>query len=146
MSVERTIGGHVYRLDKLGYRKARAVLVRVARVAAPALGSLEGLSIKGLAGADVGKLGVALSAALDRLDDADLEAVTQAFAERSSVRVGAGWAPLDDEAKREVHFDRAGLAEYFAWLRHAFEVSFGDFFAELRAAAGSRPPGDAQER
>lgn len=138
MSTEKTIGASQYRFEKLGYRKARATLVRVARVAAPAFAALEGLSLRGLAEMDAGKLGGALGAALERLEDEDLEFVTQAFGERCSVHVGKGWAPLEDEAKREVHFDRVGLAEYVAWLRAAFEVSFGDFFAELRAAAKSK--------
>ena len=142
MSVEMTIGGNVYRLDKLGYRRARAVLVRVAKVVAPALGQLEGLSLKSLASADVGKAGAALAAGIEHLTDEDLEFVTQAFGDVSSIRMGDGWASLADEAKRGVYFDRAGLAEYFAWLRHAFEVTYGDFFAELRAAAKSKS-GDA---
>jgi hypothetical protein len=146
MHVEKIISGRTYRFEKLGYRKARAVLVLVAKVAAPALSELDGLSLRGLAGADLGKLGGALGAALERLEDTDLETVTQAFAERCSVRQGEAWAPLSDEAKREVHFDAVGLGGYFAWLRHAFEVSFGDFFAELRAAAKSRPGGGEPAR
>lgn len=146
MSVEKTIGGNVYRFDKLGYRRSRAVLLRVAKVVAPALGELQGLTLKSLAAADVGKAGAALAAGVENLSDDDLEFVTQAFGEASAVRLGDGWAALSDEAKRGVYFDRAGLAEYFQWLRHAFEVTYGDFFAELRAAAKSKSGDDASAR
>lgn len=146
MSVEKTIGGHLYRFEKLGYRRARAVLVRTAKVLSPVLAGMAGMDIKGLASADIGKLAPAISAGLESLTDDDLEFATQAFGDHCSVRLGDGWAPLADEAKRAVFFDRAGLGSYFAWLRAGFEVTYGDFFAELRAIAKSKPGDEGQVR
>lgn len=135
--VEHEIGGQLYRFEKLGYRRARSVLVLLARVAAPALGQLEGLNVKTILDADLGKLGGALAASIERLDDRDLETVTQAFGERSSVvRADGKPVSLGDDATRDVHFDRVGLAVYLAWLKAALGVTYGDFFAELRSAVG----------
>ncbi len=144
MSAEREIGGHTFRFTKLGYRRARAVLVRTAKVLGPAMSGLSTLDPAKLSVADIGSLSGAITAALDSLTDDDLEFVTQAFGEHSSIKVGEAWAPLADEAKRGVYFDRAGLGVYFAWLRAAYEVTYGDFFAELRAAAKSKPGGGTQ--
>jgi len=136
--VEHEIGGHTYRFEKLGYRRARAVLVLLARVAAPALAQLDGLTIKTVLDADIGALGGALGAAIEKLDDRDLETITSAFAERCSVREeGASkFVFLATDEVRDMHFDRAGLAVYLAWLKAALGVTYGDFFAELRAAVG----------
>lgn len=144
MSEERDIGGHTFRFTKLGYRRARAVLVRTAKVLGPAMSGLSTFDTKKIADADFGSLSGVISAALDSLTDDDLEFVTQAFGECSSIKVGEAWAPLADEAKRGVYFDRTGLGVYFAWLRAAYEVTYGDFFAELRAAAKSKPGGGTQ--
>jgi hypothetical protein len=141
---ERDIGGHIFRFTKLGYRRARAVLVRTAKVLGPAMSGLSTFDTKKIADADFGSLSGVISAALDSLTDDDLEFVTQAFGECSSIKVGEAWAPLADEAKRGVYFDRTGLGVYLAWLRAANEVTYGDFFAELRAAAKSKPGGGTQ--
>ncbi len=67
---------------------------------------------------------------------------TASFKERGAANRLLTLAP--DEAKRGVYFDRTGLGVYFAWLRAAYEVTYGDFFAELRAAAKSKPGGGTQ--
>lgn len=117
-----TIGSAEYEIERVGYRRQREAATIIGRIIAPMISGAAGDSAR------------ALSDCVSRLSDADLERLTELFAPGCRVREdGRQWVPLSDSAVRDVHFDRAGLASYAAWLRAALEENLASFF---KAAPG----------
>lgn len=138
---ERTIGRGRYKVSQLGFGDARKVLARGGRLIAPALGKLDGVkSIGDALDLDIGSIGSALSAVLDRLTDEELDFFVETFAASTQVKIGASGSFVPLKQVMELHFAGGeGLRECWAWLRFAFELNFGPFSRGSEADAGGRP-------
>lgn len=111
-----------------------------ARILANALGrSLRGSvkidPTKPLAEQEIDVLG-ALGGALEELDDATLDTLTNTFAKRTKVESDDGkWAPLSSVIDL-VFGGGDGLADWAEWLKECVLYSCGPFFRRLPALSG----------
>lgn len=145
-----TIDGNLYRFEKLGTKRARSVLLILLRTVAPSLGMLgeamgAQVASKVSAGTlslstldiDFAKVGAAFGSAIEKLSDADVDAVEDAFGSKCAVleQGKPNFFPLSSATNREMHFDHVGLKTNLRWLRAGFEENFADFFPKRQGAA-----------
>ena len=107
---------------------------KLATVAAPVIGALQGLSLD----KDVGVLGEALTKALDQLSEKDLDELIRTLLETAKVETEGKIAPLMPM------FDGlfAGrILLVYKVIAFALEVNFADFFEAFRAL---KAPGRAE--
>jgi hypothetical protein len=130
----REIAGLAIEITPLGFEAQRRTFVVLARALGPALVEMlaGAKSLESLGSPDA--LRRAALAAIERLDDATLEALTEAFGESSRAMFAPKRAPFLSEASaREEAFAGPHFARFFLWLRACVEVNYGPFFASLGA-------------
>lgn len=113
----KAIGAHTYLVRQLSVTPAQRLFVRVSKLIGPAL----------VAAAAEGKAGLGTAAAqfFDKLNEDEIELITQQM---------AGVSEVDGKPMKgcfELHFSKCGQKELWQWLLFALEVQFGDFFDEL---------------
>lgn len=134
----RQIDGLTVEITPLGFAAQRRVFVTLAKILGPsAVEILAGSRSASGLGDDA--LRRAALEALARVDDAGLEALTDAFGESSRAIFAANRSLfLSEPAAREEAFGGPNFGRFFAWLRACVEINFGPFFASLaRSAAGA---------
>lgn len=128
-----TSDGTRYKVTMFGAKKGQALLTRVMRIVAPALGrAADGATPV------AGDIDVMVGSAIDKLCEgltpeliADLGAMFEEKTEYSTDD-GAVWVPL--KGKYDDHF--AGrYAQLIQWLKGCFEVNYADFFVVFQGAA-----------
>lgn len=127
-----TSDGTRYRVTMFGAKKGQALLLRVTRVIAPALGRMADGATPIAGDIDV-LVGAAIDKLCDGLSEAMLSEVTAAFEEKTEFSVdGDKWVPL--RGKYDDHF--AGrYSQMTEWLKGCFEVNYADFFGVFRGLA-----------
>jgi hypothetical protein len=129
----REIAGLTIEITPLGFEAQRRAFVVLAKALGPALvEALAGAKSIDAMGSDA--LRRAALSAIERVDDATLEALTEAFGESSRAMFAPKRAPfLSEPAAREEAFGGPHFARFFLWLRACVEVNYGPFFASLGA-------------
>lgn len=126
---ERQIGRARYQVTQLGFRDARAVLLRAGRVIAPAFGDLPaGTKVEQALDVDLATIGRAFAKLFDKLTESELDFFVDTFSRTTMVQVESGskWVRLADVA--ELHFaGPEGIRDCLGWLRFCFELNFGPF-------------------
>lgn len=121
-------------VSELGAKQARAVTARL-------LNSFGGaLHEAGLAGPDANADVVALGGFLERLKEADLEWLTDAFYKVTKVEKEVGGGEFVNVAQIHdlVFGGGVGMVRWFKWLAFCVELTCGAFFAEARSEVAKR--------
>lgn len=135
---EHEIEGTKFRITKLPFKVSRsAFLLLSAKVLPSARSGLAEVS-QSAGKAEVAKaiLG-GLSGIVERLSEADLEKLDDAFGRHSEYLAGEDdhgeerWVRLDDRG-RMVLFGGGQMALYTRWLMLCVKVNYSDFFAALK--------------
>jgi hypothetical protein len=135
---EHEIEGVRFRITKLPFKAGRAVFLLLSTKILPSLKS-------GLADVDrdAGTREVAtavlagLGSVFERLSEADLEKLDDAFGKYSEYAIGdrdggeERWVRLDEKG-RTLLFGGGKMALYTRWLMLCVKVNFADFFAALK--------------
>lgn len=140
-AVRREIGGRSFKITQLGFRKSRQVFVRLAKALGPSLALVadNAKSIKDL------PLAGMLRAAIENIDDHDLEWLADVFGETSQIEAGGGKWPFLTEGLREEVFGYGALGLFFQWIWACLEVNYADFLGPLLAPKGGAP-GDQEPK
>lgn len=148
-SVSKEIGQCVYRVEPLGFKSGRAALVRLGRLLAPALASMDSSRAAGADSQTRMQEAVARSIGelITKLDDADLQYFEDLFRAKTWVTLPNGNTP--HLSKQPEHFasEYANLTDYFAWLYHCLEVTYGGFFRDAwqKIASSQSKPQTAEK-
>jgi hypothetical protein len=137
----RQIGASEYTVFQLPFGQARKLLLRLMKLAAPALGAAASGGLAALVGAG------SVRALFDGLDDDSVEEFAEALGGVSRVKNEHGVElALGKRAVRDGHFGAVGLFEHFEWLKFGLEVNYSDFFDDLKARLpGKKPAAEASE-
>ena len=133
---KREIAGLKIEITPLGFEAQRRAFVILAKAGGPALIEiLAGAKTITSLGSDGEAFRKAALSALDRTDDATLDALTEVFGETTRAMFSPKRAPFLSEASaREEAFGGPNFARYFLWLRACVEVNFAPFFGQLFGA------------
>lgn len=133
----KQIGANVYHVTPLGFRKQRALLVKLGNLygAATVQIALQAGSLKALA--SIEGAADALTRALQTLDDSFLTELEELFGECTQVTKPDGKRPLLSHAENREALFAGDLFAFFAWLAFCLEVNYAPFFRALL------PPKDA---
>jgi hypothetical protein len=118
--VEKTIAGHVYKIELLGAKKGKQVIVGLSRIIGPSLEAKD-----------------KIAKFCELLTDAQLDALCETFA--GQTRISPEDNPDAEFALKDV-FDRHFSGHYGTltlWLKACLEANYGDFLKELGVDAGS---------
>jgi hypothetical protein len=118
--VEQTINGFVYKIEKLGAKKGKTVIVGLSRVIGPALEATD----------KVAKLA-------ELLTDAQLDTLCDVFAAQTAFSPESN---PEAEFLLKNEFDRHFSGRYGSmvlWLKACLEANYGNFLQELGVEAGS---------
>jgi hypothetical protein len=132
--LEKTIGGHTYRVSQLGAKSGRIMLLRLIKLvgsgAAAGISSLGSGAAKSIEDLIARGSGDAINELLHRLDEGEVSSILDELAKHTSVVIVEGKEsrePLLSDVF-DIHFAGA-YDEMLAWARFALEVNFGSFFA-----------------
>lgn len=127
---EKIIGSHTYCVTPLPAGLGMKVLARIAKALGPAIGRVA--TVNDALGSAVG---LGLSAAIETLDPADLDATCRDFAKYTTVSTASGgMVPLDKCF--DLHFAGEYL-ELAEWLAFCGEVNFAPLLEGLKAKVGA---------
>jgi hypothetical protein len=137
-SEKTTINGTGYKVTQLPYKLGHKLLLRLYKVAGPALadtfahapeGSLAEVQVRDVAPA----LAAALKGLAEQLHEADFDFAVETLAEYTQISSEPDkWIPL--KSQMEFHF-AGNYAELFQWLGFALKVNYGGFIGERGALA-----------
>lgn len=136
--VEQTIGEVRFRITKLPYKISRSIFLLVSSKALPSVREGLGGIAKDASRMDVVQAIVGgLSGIIDRLSEADLEKLDEAFGKHSEYLAGEDergderWVRLDEKG-RMMLFGGGQMALYTRWIVTCVQVNYSDFFAALK--------------
>jgi hypothetical protein len=134
---EQEIDGVRFRFQSLPFGKSRGVFLQLAKIVGPVLKAIP------MKPGDPFPIMEALTEALDRVSEPELESLTHALAQDCAYSIDGGkkWPMLSGKDGREAVFE-GRLALYFKWLQASITFNFADFFDAFRVPAASAPEGD----
>jgi hypothetical protein len=147
---EKQCGGVRVRVLELPATRALTLLVKVMRVAGPALGVVADgvksakedakLSMRDMLNTKVQGDVIARAAAalFDRMDEGTVLAVVDELKAQSFININGKWLPMPDVFDLEMR----SMRDMLAWLKFGLEVQFADFFdfgASQEAPASDAP-------
>ena len=135
---EHEIEGVRFRITKLPFKPGRAALLLLSTKVLPSLRSglaevNQNAGTREMAAAILGGLGNTF----ERLGEADLEKLDEAFGKYSEYAAGGDdgdeerWVRLDEKG-RALLFGGGKIALYTRWLMLCVKVNYADFFAALK--------------
>lgn len=133
-----TIDGVIFEVTPLGFRKGRAVFMRVSKAVGPSLALVAerpGSRLSALPLAEI------VTRALEAVSDDDLEWLADVLGEttRFSTDGGVKLPYLTGPNREQLFAGRISL--FFRWIWFALEVNFADFFDFLPARPDAGPAG-----
>lgn len=131
---QKTIGGSMFSIVPLDFKRGKEGLMKLLGVIAPAIGAAlsGGRGVMAVLGQPnlAAMLGDALGQLPAKLDPATLEWFETAFGEKTMAEVGTPsiTMKLDSEGARSMAFESLGYMAFFEWLAFCLEVNYGGFF------------------
>jgi hypothetical protein len=142
----KPIDGYEYEVTAMGAVDGKRMLVALAKIVLPALGSgfkdVSDLSKMSLQNLSI-NLGAAAQALVASADEATVDRIVDKLAESTEVwgpGFGEAGAPLQRNLNEHFSARYKAMAE---WLGFALRVNYGDFFPDLKPKPGVEAPAAA---